>query len=167
MFLFRDWFLSHEVCISTQYFFGLVRNISFRTPSTKYLLQLTKRRSKVQEKNMSCDALNFDQWKTLSENYKLMRDGLFTNSLRIIVACDFSPSLFKLKELSYLSWQNTYPNLKTACHTKLKFFPSTRILTYFLQNISYLSLRPPLSTDRTIIFMLLWTMTLSNVVYLF
>ena len=25
------------------------------------------------------------------------------------------------KELSYLSWQNTYPNLKTNCHMKLKF----------------------------------------------
>ena len=50
---------------------------------------------------MSCErALNFDQRKTLSENYKPMRDGLFTNSLRIIVACDFSPSLFKLKQLS-------------------------------------------------------------------
>ena len=26
------------------------------------------------------------------------------------------------KEVSYLSWQNTYPNLKTTCHIKLKFF---------------------------------------------
>ena len=40
---------------------------------TKYL-ELIKRRSKVQEKNMSCErALNFDQWKTFSENYKPMR----------------------------------------------------------------------------------------------
>ena len=37
----------------------------------KYLLELIKRRSKVQEKNMSYElALNFDQWKTFSENYK-------------------------------------------------------------------------------------------------
>ena len=43
------------------------------TPNTKYL-ELIKRRSKVQEKNMSCErALNFDQWKTFSENYKPMR----------------------------------------------------------------------------------------------
>ena len=26
------------------------------------------------------------------------------------------------KEVSYLSWQNAYPNLKTTCHIKLKFF---------------------------------------------
>ena len=26
------------------------------------------------------------------------------------------------KEESYLSWQKTYPNLKTTYHTKLKFF---------------------------------------------
>ena len=44
-----------------------------KTPNTKYL-ELIKRRSKVQEKNMSCErALNFDQRKTFSENYKPMR----------------------------------------------------------------------------------------------
>ena len=38
------------------------------------ILELIKTRSKVQEKNMSCEsALNFDQWKTFSENYKPMR----------------------------------------------------------------------------------------------
>ena len=41
---------------------------------TKYLLELIKRRSKVQETIMSCErALNFDQWKTFSGNYKPMR----------------------------------------------------------------------------------------------
>ena len=35
---------------------------------------LIKRRSKVQEKNMSCErALKYDQLKTFSENYKPMR----------------------------------------------------------------------------------------------
>ena len=62
MILFNDWFLSHEVCIYVPYFFHVVRNISCRTPSTKYLPQLTKRTSKVQEKNMLCESgLNFDQ----------------------------------------------------------------------------------------------------------
>ena len=47
------------------------------TLNTKYL-ELIKRRSKVQEKNMSCErALNFDQWKTFSENYKPMRVWLW------------------------------------------------------------------------------------------
>ena len=61
------------------------------------MLELIKIRSKVQEKNMSCEqTLNFDQWKTTSQwefDY-----GLFTNLLRIIVSCDFSLSSFKLKK---------------------------------------------------------------------
>ena len=31
------------------------------------------------------------------------------------------------KEVSYLSWQNTFPNLKTTCHIKLKFFWWTKL----------------------------------------
>ena len=30
--------------------------------------------------------------------------------------------------ISYLSWQNTYPNLKTTCNTKLKFFLWPKLL---------------------------------------
>ena len=99
------------------------------------ILELIKRRSKVQEKNISCErALNFDQWRTFPENYEPTRVwyGLFTNLPRIIVACDFSPTSFKLKEVSYLSWQNTYPNLKTTCHKKLKFFSWIKLLEYLL-----------------------------------
>ena len=49
-----------------------------------------KRRSKVQEKNMSCErTLYFDQ---LELDY-----GLFTSLLKIIVACDFFSSSFKYK----------------------------------------------------------------------
>ena len=47
--------------------------------------------------------------------------GLLTNLPGIIVACDFSPSSFKLKRGSYFSWKNTDPNLKTTCQIKLKF----------------------------------------------
>ena len=55
--------------------------------------------------------------------------GLFTNLPRIIVARDFSPNS---KEVSYLPWQNTYPNLKTSCHIKLKFFLWTKLLENLL-----------------------------------
>ena len=45
-----------------------------QTPNNKFLLELIKRRSKVQEKIMSYErALNSDQWKTFSENYKPVR----------------------------------------------------------------------------------------------
>ena len=54
------------------------------TSNTKYI-ELIKRRSKVQEKNMSFErAFNFDQC-------------LFTNLPRIVKFTDFSPSSFKLK----------------------------------------------------------------------
>ena len=60
---------SFGVCIQIQYFCDVVRN-KLQTKSTrvkylistKYLLEIIKRRSKVQEKNIPCEhALNFDQ----------------------------------------------------------------------------------------------------------
>ena len=97
--------------------------------------EISKRRSKVQEKNVSCEqALNIDQWKTFSENYKAMRAwlclslSLFTNLPRIIVARDFSPSSFQLGRGILPLWQSTYPNLKTTRHIKLKFSLWTKLL---------------------------------------
>ena len=70
IFVFISWLFSHKVFIHIQHFLAVVR---------KKLQTLTiKRRSKVQENNMSCErALNFDQWKTFSENYKPMRVWLW------------------------------------------------------------------------------------------
>ena len=36
------------------------------------------------------------------------------------------------KEVSYLYWQNRYSNLKSTCHTKLKFFLWTKLLENLL-----------------------------------
>ena len=36
------------------------------------------------------------------------------------------------EEVSYLSWQNTYPNLKTTCHIKPKRFLWTKLLENLL-----------------------------------
>ena len=47
------------------------------------------------------------------------------------------------KEVSYLSWQNTYPNSKTTCHIKLKFFLWTKLLENLLL-AKYLSVTAPL-----------------------
>ena len=62
LFLFDDYIhISTRVHVST---------LEFAFTS---LLGLIKRRSKVQEKKMSCErALNFEHWKTFSENYKPM-----------------------------------------------------------------------------------------------
>ena len=35
------------------------------------------------------------------------------------------------KVVSYLSWENTYPNLKITCHVKLKIFSWTKLLENF------------------------------------
>ena len=72
LFFFHDWFPLE---------FLFTYNISFdvvEVNSKQYLIELTKRRSKVQEKNKSCKrALNFDQLKIFSENYKPMRVWLW------------------------------------------------------------------------------------------
>ena len=84
------------------------------TSNTKYL-ELIKRRSKVQEKNISCErALNFDQWETFSKNYKPMRVWLrlvykfFENYCRLRLFSEFiqiqkrySTSLDKARVLTW------------------------------------------------------------------
>ena len=50
--------------------------------------------------------------------------GLFTNLPKIIDS--------NSEEISYLSWQNKYPNFKTTCHIKLKFFLWTKLLESLL-----------------------------------
>ena len=87
-FTLKNGFFQHQyqkqekMFVLRQYFFGVMRNklhwtTASETSNPKYL-EIIKRRSKVQEKNMSCErALNFDQWKTFSENYKPMRVWLW------------------------------------------------------------------------------------------
>ena len=116
--LFILWLVSFGVCIYMQYFFDVVR------------------RSKVQEQNISCKcALNFDQWKTFSENYKPMRVWLRLIYKFMDNYCHFTTFLrvhSNSKEVFYLSWQNRYPNLKTTCHMKLKIFLWTKLLERLL-----------------------------------
>ena len=65
------------------------------------------------------------------ENYKPMR-------VRLWFVCKFTESYCHLpllsefiqnsEKVSCFSWQNTYPNFKTTCHIKLKYFLSTKPL---------------------------------------
>ena len=48
------------------------------------------------------------------------------------------------EEASYLSWQNTYPNLETTCHIKLKFFLWTKLLADLLLSKYIISVAAPL-----------------------
>ena len=71
MFVFISCLVSLEVCFHIQqYFFGVVR----KKLQTLYIK--IRRKSKVQEKNMSCERpLNFEKnQRTFSENYEPMRN---------------------------------------------------------------------------------------------
>ena len=58
--------------------------------------------------------------------------SLFTNLSRILSPATFLRVHSNSKEVSHLSWQNTYPNLKTTCHMKLKLFLWAKFLEYLL-----------------------------------
>ena len=92
----------------------------------KHLLELIKRRLKVQE-NISCErALNFDQWKIFSESYKPLTVCLQIYREWMSLAT-FLRVHSNSKEVSFLPWQNKYPNLKTTCHIMPIFFMWTKL----------------------------------------
>ena len=113
-----------------------------------YNISLNKRRSKVQEKNMSCEhALNFDQWKTFSENYKPITVWLwliYKIYRELLSLATFLPAHSNSKEVSYLPWQSTYPYLETTCHIKIKFFLWTKLLENLLHAKYPISVAAPL-----------------------
>ena len=108
MFVYNSSLVSFEVCIHIQYF-SMQWEINFiQSISTR--VNYIKRRSKVPEKNTSCGrALNFEQWKTFSQNCKRIGFdyGLFTNLPRILSLATSLRVHSNSKEESYLSWQNT------------------------------------------------------------
>ena len=70
-----SYLVSFGIYIHIQYFCG---KWEINSKQSKYLLQLIKRRSEIQEKNMQCKcALHFEQWKTFPENYKLLSEETF------------------------------------------------------------------------------------------
>ena len=72
MFAFVSWLVSHEFCVHLHTIF-LWHGKKY-TLNTKYLLELLKGRSNVQEKNMSYEPeLNVEHWKIFSANYKPIR----------------------------------------------------------------------------------------------
>ena len=116
--------------------------------SKQYLQALIKWGSKVQENNMSWKrSLDFDKWKTFSENYKAMRISSwliykFTeNNCRLPCACDSE----------FIQTQKRHPTSidKISIPIWKLFASSSQKLscelysqrTYSLQNISHLSLR--------------------------
>ena len=78
-----------------------------------------------QEKNISCEhALNFDQGKAFSENYKPMGVWLWlAYKFTMNYCCLWLFSEFMQNQKRYpTSLDKMYPKLKTTCHIKLKSF---------------------------------------------
>ena len=95
---------------------------------------------------MSCEhALNVDQWKTFSENYN---ESLLMACLQIyrelLLLTTFLRVHSNSKEVSYLSWQNTYSSLETTCHIKLTFFLLNEVLENLLLANYLISVTAPL-----------------------
>ena len=100
------------------------------TPNNKYLLELIKRRSKVQEKNVISSGFKFWPMKNIFRKLEA-NESLIMACLQIYRELLSLATFLKVhsnsEEVSYLSWQNTYPNLKTTCCIKQKFFLWTKI----------------------------------------
>ena len=107
---------------------------------------------------MSCErALNFDQWKTISENYEPMRVWSWLVYKFAYNYCHLRlfSKFIQTQEVSYLSWPNMYPNMKTTCHIKLKFFMWTKLLENLLLAKYLISVTAPLRWRSQIIVLIL------------
>ena len=133
LYLLHDWF----------YFeFVFIYSISLMY---KYLPELVKTRSKVQEKNISCECvLSFDQWKSFSQNYKPLNWLWFVykftkNNCCLQLFAKFIPTQkrcpISLDKISILTWKLLFISSQNfPCELN-----SQR--AYSLSNISYLSLQ--------------------------
>ena len=75
--------------------------------------------------------------------------GLFTNLPRIIVACEFFPSSFKLRRGILPLDKISILTLKTTCHIKLKIFLWIKLLEKLLIVEYLISVAATLSTNPT------------------
>ena len=127
MFVFISELVSTGVYIHIQYIFDMVRN-KLQTVSTRV------NQKKIKSRRMSCKcALNFDQCKTFFKNYKPMRVWLWLVYIFTENNCHLQLQVHSnSEEVSNLSWQNKYANLKTTCHIKLKFFLWAKLLKNLL-----------------------------------
>ena len=132
LYLLHDWF----------YFeFVFIYSISLMY---KYLPELIKTRSKVKEKKHFM-WLRFKFWPMKIIFPKLQATKLIMVCLQIYqeqpLLATFCQVHSNSKEVSYLPWQNKYPNLKTTCHIKSKFslwtkLPKSLLLIKYLISVT-------------------------------
>ena len=121
---------SENVCFGVTFFvkksFSLIQIIWAEEKE-----ELTKRRSK-EHVMWTC----FKFWPMKNIFWKLeVNESLIMSCLQIyqetLLLATFLRAHSNSKEVSYLSWKNLFPNLKTICHIKLKLF----FWTKFLENV--------------------------------
>ena len=131
-YLFHDWFSRELLFI---YSISLIY---------KYLLELIKRRSKVQENNMPCEHdLNFDQWKTFSESYKPIRVWLCLvykfaeNNCRLQLCSEFIQTQKRyptsLDKIRILTWKLLVISGQNSLWTEL---PTNLLLAKYLISVA-------------------------------
>ena len=119
---------------------GCFSSVKWNIFVQKLLLELIKRREKVHENNISGERpLNFDLWKTFSENFNPLKINLWgwhfqfcSQNYGELLLVTFRRVQTQTQEVFYLHWRNTYSNLKAIFHINPKIFLSTKILQNFL-----------------------------------
>ena len=132
MIVFILWFVSHKVCTHIECFFRELKN----KLQTLIISRVNQKKIKSSRKEYVM-WLCFKFWPIKSIFPKLwVNEGLIMACLQIyrklLLLVTFLRVHSNSKEVSYLPWQNTYPNLKTTCHIKLKFFLWTKLIENLL-----------------------------------
>ena len=129
MLVFISWLVSFGVRIQIQYFCDVVRN---KLQKNKYLLELIK--SSRKEYLMWTW---FKLWPMKNIFRKLWGNESLTVACvqiyrELLSHATFLRVHWNSEEVSYTSWQNTYPNLSFTCHIKVKFFLWPKLLENLL-----------------------------------
>ena len=105
------------------------------TQNTKYLLALIKEDQNFKEGIAMWTCFKSWPMKNIFRNYKPMRVWLwlvYQIYPELLLPATFLRVHSNSKEVSYLYWQNTYPNLKTNCHIKLNLFLWSKLIEHLL-----------------------------------
>ena len=143
LFVFISWMVSFEVCIYIQYFFAMVRN-KLQTITNIYTRVSKKNIKSSRKEHVMRTCFKFWPMKNIFQKLSA-NESLIMACLQIyrelLLLATFLRVYSNSQEVSYLSWQNGYRNLKTNCHIKLKLFSWAKLLKSLLLAKYLISLR--------------------------
>ena len=123
--------VSFGVCIYIQYFFDVVRNKFQTIIYTRFNQEKIK---SLRKEYAMWTCFKFWPMKNIFRKIQANRSLAMAWEIyrELLPLATYLRVHSNSKEVSYLSWQNKYSNLKTTCHTKLKFFLWTKLLENLL-----------------------------------